>query len=187
MNMETMRAMKEGAVHLKRIHGNLCVGSPTSLLRTNFGGAATSTRSTRRWRTSGSRWTCRRRSRTPSPTRSAWATTYVSFRCSCSLLNTSAQLDEDELKAELDELEQEQLDERLAGAHSVPVTSPGRVDPGAHSCSAVHCIEWLPVRTPAVKSREEADEEEELRQLQAELAMYASFLHLLPTANNSAR
>jgi charged multivesicular body protein 4 len=31
MNMETMRAMKEGAVHLKRIHGNLCAGSSTSL------------------------------------------------------------------------------------------------------------------------------------------------------------
>jgi hypothetical protein len=34
-------------------------------------------------------------------------------------------VDEDELAAELEELEQEQLDEKLAGAAPVPITSPG--------------------------------------------------------------
>jgi len=69
------------------------------------------------------------------------------------------EVDEDELKAELEELEQNQLDERLAGAQSVPIHSPGVVD-------------RLPaLRTPAGRSREEEEEEEELRQLQATLAM----------------
>lgn len=51
---------------------------------------------------------------------------------------------------ELAELEQETLDERLSGANTVPTTQPARIQ--------------VPVR-------EEEDEDEQLRQLQASLAM----------------
>ncbi|KAK7470708.1 ESCRT-III subunit protein snf7 [Stygiomarasmius scandens] len=60
-------------------------------------------------------------------------------------------LDEDELKAELDELEQDELNERLAGAEPVPLQQPPRAEPS--------------------RQQVEDDEEEELRQLQASLAM----------------
>ncbi|OCF30580.1 vacuolar-sorting protein SNF7 [Kwoniella heveanensis CBS 569] len=68
-------------------------------------------------------------------------------------------LDEDDLKEELEALEQEQLDDRLAGADRVPShvpTSPVGVGQSAGRVTA---------------QAEEDDEEAQLRQLQAELAM----------------
>lgn len=64
-------------------------------------------------------------------------------------------LDQDELEAELGELEQEVLNERLAGAEHVPIHRPdtGRAE-----------------KAPAA-TVEEDDEEAELRQLQASMAM----------------
>lgn len=65
------------------------------------------------------------------------------------------QIDEDELADELEALEQEQLNERLVGADRVPIHTP--VSP-EHAAPARHRVE-------------EEDDEEELRKLQAELAM----------------
>ncbi|KAG2056483.1 Snf7-domain-containing protein [Suillus hirtellus] len=69
---------------------------------------------------------------------------------------TGTEADEDELKAELADLEQETLDERLAGADHVPLHIPA----GAHRLTSY-------VATVAV----EDDEEAQLRELQAALAM----------------
>lgn len=67
------------------------------------------------------------------------------------------ELDEDELRTELQELEQEELNERLVGAEAAPAhTLP---TPSASRTAA-----------PAAP-RADADEDEELRALQAELAM----------------
>jgi len=65
-------------------------------------------------------------------------------------------IDEDELKAELAELEQEELDERLMGAERVPIHTPG---PAVAESS----------RKAAVP--EEDEEERQLKELQAALAM----------------
>lgn len=73
----------------------------------------------------------------------------------CSL----SQMDEDELKAELEELEQETLDAQLEGAHPVPMHSPGSKTPAARLPSV-----------PASRTQEEEDEDAELRELQAALA-----------------
>ncbi|PBL02429.1 Snf7-domain-containing protein [Armillaria gallica] len=67
---------------------------------------------------------------------------------------TNADLDEDALKAELDELEQDELNERLMGADHVPVHQPESATARKDAPVAV-----------------EDDEEAQLRQLQAELAM----------------
>ncbi|KAG1753981.1 Snf7-domain-containing protein [Suillus paluster] len=67
---------------------------------------------------------------------------------------TGVEADEDELKQELAELEQETLDERLAGAEHVPLHIP----PGARRVEE---------RPQAVEDEEEA----QLRELQAALAM----------------
>ncbi|KAI9632609.1 putative late endosome to vacuole transport-related protein [Dioszegia hungarica] len=66
-------------------------------------------------------------------------------------------VDEDELAAELEALEQEELDDRLKGADHVPVHTPA--SPVANGRERVHA------------QAEEDDEEAQLRQLQAELAM----------------
>ncbi|WWC60283.1 vacuolar-sorting protein SNF7 [Kwoniella dejecticola CBS 10117] len=68
-------------------------------------------------------------------------------------------LDEDDLKEELEALEQEQLDDRLAGADRVPSHIPA--SPVGQTSG--------PSRVAA--QAEEDDEEAQLRQLQAELAM----------------
>ncbi|WWC68654.1 vacuolar-sorting protein SNF7 [Kwoniella pini CBS 10737] len=68
-------------------------------------------------------------------------------------------LDEDDLKDELEALEQEQLDDRLAGADRVPSHIP--TSPIGQTAG--------PSRVAA--QAEEDDEEAQLRQLQAELAM----------------
>lgn len=70
---------------------------------------------------------------------------------------TSDTIDEDDLQDELNELEQEVLDDRLRGAERAPVHTPATP---------------TKERAPAVAARAaEDDEEEQLRALQAELAM----------------
>ena len=75
-------------------------------------------------------------------------------------------IDEDELKNELEELEQEELNERLVGADAVPVHTP-------HIVSSVPA-QQLP-SVPASRGRQaqtvDDDDDAELRALQAELAM----------------
>lgn len=70
-------------------------------------------------------------------------------------LNAGFTIDEDELKAELEELEQDGLNERLMGADHVPVHTP------AAGASRVE------TRHPTVEEAEDA----ELKELQAALAM----------------
>ncbi|TRM68068.1 Snf7-domain-containing protein [Schizophyllum amplum] len=69
--------------------------------------------------------------------------------------NLGMEIDEDELAAELGELEQEQLDERLIGAEHVPLHLP----PGAAKA-----------QEPA-RAAVEDDEEAQLRELQASMAI----------------
>jgi charged multivesicular body protein 4 len=76
-------------------------------------------------------------------------------------VNMGIDADDEELKNELEELEQEQLNDRLMGAERAPVHSPSRV-------TAPTLTEG---REQARRREEEDDEEEQLRQLQAELAM----------------
>ncbi|KAK9899100.1 hypothetical protein P389DRAFT_43997 [Cystobasidium minutum MCA 4210] len=68
-------------------------------------------------------------------------------------------MDEDELRAELEELEQETLDAQLEGAHPVPMHSPGSKTPASRLPSV-----------PTTRTTEEEDEDAELRELQAALA-----------------
>ena len=73
-----------------------------------------------------------------------------------------AELDEDELKNELDELEQDELNQRLSGAEA----APAHVPPSGTSASTTDPASALRNNNAA-----EADEDAELRALQAELAM----------------
>ncbi len=80
-----------------------------------------------------------------------------------------ADIDEDELKDELDELEQEELNDRLVGADSVPLHTPQQ---------PVAVSQQQEQRLPAQRQRQaipagggEDDDDAELRALQAELAM----------------
>ncbi|EGF99463.1 uncharacterized protein MELLADRAFT_40270 [Melampsora larici-populina 98AG31] len=67
------------------------------------------------------------------------------------------ELDEDEIKAELEELEQDELKDRLVGADSVPIHSPSHTERA--------------VRKTAAQRQQEDDEDAELKELQAALAM----------------
>ncbi|KAG5998718.1 ESCRT-III subunit protein snf7 [Claviceps spartinae] len=71
-------------------------------------------------------------------------------------------LDEDELEAELDELQQEKLDEDILKTGNVPVADLGQRMPSVASQEPVS------VKAPV---EQEDDEEAELRRLQAEMAM----------------
>ena len=85
-----------------------------------------------------------------------------------------------ELKAELEELEQEQLDERLIGADHVPLHHPGGTVRERKSSFQYHSFPkpqtyvtndvllWTAAR-PVVTA--EDDEEQQLKELQAALAM----------------
>lgn len=66
------------------------------------------------------------------------------------------EIDEDELLKELEDMEQEQLDNKMIGAPVVPVTNLNGPEKG---------------KAPVHASKEEEDEEEELRKLQAEMMM----------------
>lgn len=72
-------------------------------------------------------------------------------------------IDEDELKNELEELEQDELNERLVGADSVPLHTPA-----VASSAGPSRVSNGPERRQAVV---EDDDDAELRALQAELAM----------------
>ncbi|GAA93427.1 uncharacterized protein L969DRAFT_96049 [Mixia osmundae IAM 14324] len=126
MNMETMRAMQEGANVLKSIHGNLDINRVDATM--------------------------------DSIREQMELTNEISDAIS-NPVGMGTEVDEDELKAELEELEQEQLDERLAGATRAPANRLGTLD-AAPSLPAA----------PA-KSAEESEIERELRELQAEMAM----------------
>lgn len=68
---------------------------------------------------------------------------------------------QDELKNELEELEQQELNERLVGADHVPVHTPASVVSAGPSR----------VEPSRQQQRQEDDEDAELRALQAEMAM----------------
>ena len=75
---------------------------------------------------------------------------------------TSTGIDEDELDEELAELQQEKLDEDMLGTGNVPINDTvGKLPQAPHT--------EVKGKTPRVE--EEEDEEEELRKLQAEMAM----------------
>ncbi|QRW26865.1 vacuolar-sorting protein SNF7 [Rhizoctonia solani] len=74
-------------------------------------------------------------------------------------LNMGVDIDEDELKDQLAELEQEELNDRLMGADRAPLHTPA-VTAGPSTVSAGRS-----------KAEEEDAEERELRELQAALAM----------------
>ena len=76
-----------------------------------------------------------------------------------------------EIKAELDELEQDQLNERLSGAEHAPVHLPAKtgVQRASFMMTLIQGTYLLaPLETPVAL---EDDEEAQLRELQAELAM----------------
>ncbi len=83
------------------------------------------------------------------------------------------------MKNELEELEQEQLNDRLMGAERAPVHSPtraqGLTEGRERECGFSYYPESetdkLRDGAEATQRQEEDDEEEQLRQLQAELAM----------------
>ena len=75
-------------------------------------------------------------------------------------------LDEDELKNELDELEQDELNQRLAGAEAVPAHNPPAATPAA--ANAANATAQPQAGSSASATQ---DEDAELRALQAELAM----------------
>lgn len=90
--------------------------------------------------------------------------------------NLGEPIDEDELASELEAMQQEQLDERMLGAPAAPVTAtPGTVKPGmAHSSLVERRLGQANISIVAVAKKAapvEDDEEEELRKLQAEMAM----------------
>ncbi|KAL0949770.1 hypothetical protein HGRIS_009809 [Hohenbuehelia grisea] len=87
------------------------------------------------------------------------------------------ELDDADLKAELEELEQDQLNERLMGAEHVPVHQPGGVNrieerqsfPSA--CWLFHPIHYFCISIAKTRTAVEDDEDAQLRELQASLAM----------------
>lgn len=78
----------------------------------------------------------------------------------------ATEIDEDELREELEQLEQEELDNKLIGvdvpSQRVPTTAERRTSTPTSSLISIE---------PAQKSKEEEDEEAELRALQAEMAI----------------
>lgn len=89
--------------------------------------------------------------------------------------NLGDPIDEDELANELEAMQQEQLDERMLGAPAAPVTAtPGMVKPGT-ILPVLEVTKGGGANGPLVAAKKvapvEDDEEEELRKLQAEMAM----------------
>jgi charged multivesicular body protein 4 len=78
----------------------------------------------------------------------------------------------------LDALEQEELDDRLAGAERVPVHTPAspvgvHAGPSREYILSLSFRGWTTrlIRSGVAQTEDEDDEEAQLRQLQAELAM----------------
>jgi charged multivesicular body protein 4 len=89
---------------------------------------------------------------------------------------------QEDLKAELEALEQEQLNDRLMGAERAPVHTPGRVGnsrEGTYDIDMPHLALGAtltfsmsrPGHSAARQQEEEDDEDAQLRRLQAEMAM----------------
>jgi len=82
--------------------------------------------------------------------------------------------EDDELDDLLADMEQKALDEKMMGAPSVPVTTQGQaVAPSKHDRTNTAChVDNHTDNLSAVAAKpQEEDEEEELRKLQAEMAM----------------
>ncbi len=101
---------------------------------------------------------------------------------------SGTEMDEEELDRELAELEGEVLDDRLKGAERAPVhipTSPTReimdskcsalllhrTAGGEHRCSLLPSLFTPPTIEGKQRTEEEAEEERQLRELQASLSM----------------
>lgn len=83
-------------------------------------------------------------------------------------------VDEDELNDELEQLEQDELNNRLLGAERAPMHSPAAAQTHAQPAQASTSGHIPPASLNAVPPHSQAqedDEDEELRQLQAQLAM----------------
>ncbi|KAH8916084.1 Snf7-domain-containing protein [Atractiella rhizophila] len=121
INMETVKAMKQGADVLAKIHGNLDIDKVDRTME--------------------------------SIREQMDLQEEISNAISQPQFNDG--IDEDELRKELEDLEQEKLDEQLVGAGGVPQTLPG-----------------VPTKNPTVKqTAQEEEEDAELKELQAALAM----------------
>jgi charged multivesicular body protein 4 len=87
------------------------------------------------------------------------------------------QVDEDELEDELEQMQQEQLDEQMTKTGTVPVSDTVHKLPAAangprkYTNQARLAFQGLMTCIVKGKAVEEDDEEEELRKLQAEMAM----------------
>ncbi|EJD01243.1 uncharacterized protein FOMMEDRAFT_158374 [Fomitiporia mediterranea MF3/22] len=154
-NQETMTAMKKGSDALKAIHGNLCVVAVACCARL---------RSARPYSLTHllisflppffSRWIFRTPDKVDSTMQAINEQREIANEISDAIsnpMNTG-----DELKLELQELEQDELNERLAGAERAPTTALPSV------------AREEPMRKQLV---EEDDEEAQLKELQAALAM----------------
>lgn len=134
MNLETMRAMQRGSAALKTIHQNMCVAtfSYRDIDKVD---------------------------NTMDSIREQMALSNEISEAISNPIGMGNDLDEDELRNELQELEQDELNQRLIGADAAPAhtlptpTATGSAAPAQQNASAA------------------ADEDEELRALQAELAM----------------
>ncbi|KAJ1642748.1 ESCRT-III subunit protein snf7 [Coemansia erecta] len=80
-----------------------------------------------------------------------------------------AELDEDELNAELEGLEQEELDKQLLNAEAAPVALPRVPAARVHNQQAVSS----PVRQSAHNKEDEEDEDDELAELRESMGMAA--------------
>lgn len=81
-----------------------------------------------RWTLFENKWISQTRSQMLSPTQSVWATKSTRY-AHVSFVSTTTPIHpilthQDELKAELEALEQEELDDRLAGAERAPIHAP---------------------------------------------------------------
>lgn len=150
MNLETMTAMRKGADALKTIHGSLYVSPLFSRLLTALLTFAVASRNIDKVDS------------TMDSIREQMDLTNEISDAISNPVGMGQDIDEDELKNELEELEQDELNERLVGADSVPLHTPAIVSSGPSRVSNG------PVKKQAVV---EDDDDAELRALQAELAM----------------
>jgi charged multivesicular body protein 4A/B len=149
INLETMKAMKAGADAMKGIHGTLYVPTYSILLYRVY----TNDRSPEKVDT------------IMDDIRDQMAVSNeISEAIARPALGTD--IDEDELREELEQLEQEELDNKLVGvdvpSQRMPTAPERRISP---SLSITYLL------VPVQKSKEEEDEEAELRALQAEMAI----------------
>lgn len=144
MNLETMTAMRRGADALRNIHGSLYVQ------------LATTRRSIHQL------FLCRNIDRVDSTMDSIREQMDLTNEISDAISNPVGMghdIDEDELKNELEELEQAELNERLVGADNVPAHTPALAAGPSKANGETNQAQTVD------------DDDAELRALQAELAM----------------